>query len=46
MKFVSGWSISAKMCAAPVPIISVSSSKAGVDQLMISTLSVTVSGAW
>ena len=46
MKLVSGWSISAKMCAAPVPIISVGSSKGAVLQLRISTLSVTVSGAW
>jgi hypothetical protein len=46
MKLVSGWSISAKMCAAPVPISSVSSSNLSVLQLRISTLSVTVSGAW
>ena len=46
MKLVSGWSISAKMCAAPVPIISVASSNGAVLQLRISTLSVTVSGAW
>jgi hypothetical protein len=46
MKLVSGWSISAKMCAAPVPIISVDTSNGGVDHEIISTWSVTVSGAW
>ncbi len=46
MKLVSGWSISANRCAAPWPIISVGSMKGSVDQLRISTLSVTVSGAW
>lgn len=46
MTFVSGWSIFAKRYAAPWPVISVGAVNGAVLQLRISTLSVTVSGAW
>ena len=46
MKFVSGWSIAANRCAAPLPISSAGTANGSLLQVSTSTVSVTVSGAW